>query len=129
MSIDFKNELASPTTLGIALPAPASSLSFSADGKRLAVSSRNGELQIWSLDNNQMINRIITGPNPVIGLRWSQDNQQITAATGGSNPALNIYASQAVQRSLNVGLTPGTVPKSPAMPSLQSYPVGWLELL
>jgi WD40 repeat protein len=128
LSIDFKNGLASPTALGMALSAPASSLSFSADGKRLAVSSQNGEIQLWSLDNNQMINRIITGSNPIIGLRWSQDNQQITAATGGSNPALNIYATQPVQRSLKVALVPRNGTKVTGNAQLTELPGGLVRV-
>jgi WD40 repeat protein len=128
LSIDFNNGLASPTALGIALSAPTSSLSFNADGKRLAVSSQNGEIQLWSLDNNQMINRIITGPDPIIGLRWSQDNQQITAATGGSHPVLNTYATQPVQRSLKVALTPRNGTKVTGNAQLTELPGGLVRV-
>lgn len=106
LSIDFKSKLASATAVGQTLSAPAGGLTFSADGKRLAVSSQNGELQIWSFDNNLLLNRISTGPNPIIGLHWSQNNQQITVATGGGSPALNIFATQPTTRSLKVVLNP-----------------------
>lgn len=106
LAIDLRNKLALPTTVGQALTAPVSGLNISADSKRLAVSSQNGELQVWSLENNQLLNRLSTGSNPVIGLHWSQDDQQITVATGGGSPALNTFSGQPNSGSLKVGLNP-----------------------
>lgn len=106
LSVDLKNKLALPTAVSQSLAAPASGLSISQDGKRLAVSSQNGELQIWSLENNQMVSRFKITANPVIGLNWSQDNRQITVATGGNSPALNTYPSQPTERNLTVAINP-----------------------
>lgn len=105
LSIDLKNNLASPVLAAQPLANPASGLAVSSDSKRLAVSSQKGELLIWSLENNQQLGRFNTGSNPVVGLHWTQDGQQVTAATGGSSPALTNYSLQAAARSANITLT------------------------
>ncbi len=68
--------------------APISLLAVSADGKRLAVGSQNGDMELWSLENNQRLSGFSTGNTPIIGLRWSADNKQLTVGTGGAQPAL-----------------------------------------
>jgi serine/threonine protein kinase/WD40 repeat protein len=75
------------------LTAAVSALTLSADSKRLAVGSQNGDVTFWALDDNKRIFQFSSGKNPVIGLRWQADNQQIQVASGGSQPALATFST------------------------------------
>ena len=105
-AVDLSKKVATNALTGQSLDAPASNLSISADGKRLAISTQKGDLQLWSLENNTILTRSSIGNNPVIGLHWSQDDQKITIATGGSSPALNTVAAQQSARSATITLAP-----------------------
>ncbi len=71
--------------------APVSSLGISSDGKRLAVGTQNGEVQLWSLENYKSSQQFNGEVTPVIGLHWNSDNSQITVANGGTLPMLTNY--------------------------------------
>ena len=89
---------------------PVTSLTISADGKRLAVGSQNGDIELWSLEDNKRIQSFNSGTNSVIGLHWSQDNAQITVASAGSQPGLSVFNATptiaATGSSLKVTLKP-----------------------
>lgn len=129
LEIDLKNNLASPSLAQQPLPAPATGLAVSTDNKRLAVSVQGGDLQAWSLENNQQLGRFNTGANQVIGLRWSLNGQQVTAATGGSSPALTNFALQTASRSSNVTLTARNGTKVTGTSVLTELPGGMVRVV
>lgn len=129
LNIDLSKKIASDTPAGGSLPAPATSLSVSPDGKRLAISSKTGELQLWSLGSNAILTRSGIGTNPVIGLHWSQDDQKITIATGGSNPALNTVAVQQTSRTSTVTLTAQNGTKVSGTATLTEVPGGTVRVV
>jgi serine/threonine protein kinase len=71
--------------------ARATSLTISSDGTRLAVGNLSGAVELWSLENNKQLRTFSSGPNNVIGLRWSEDNSKITVVSGGAQPQLSLY--------------------------------------
>ncbi len=101
---------ASSPTVSQALKSAVSAVTISSDGKRLAVGSQAGDVELWSLENKQRI-RTLSGTVAVIGLLWSQDTQRITLATGGPQPGLTTFAvnpstSAATNASLKVNINP-----------------------
>jgi WD40 repeat protein len=124
LAIDLSKKVATNALTPQSLDAPTSSLNVSADGKRLAVSTQKGDLQLWSLENNSILTRSSIGTNPVIGLHWSQDDQKITIATGGGSPALNTVAAQQTARSTTITLTPQNGTKVTGTALLTEIPGG-----
>lgn len=124
LAIDLSKKVATNALTAQSLTAPVSSLGISADGKRLAVSTEKGDLQLWSLENNVILTRSSIGTNPVIGLHWSQDDQKITIATGGGSPALNTVAAQQTARSTTINLTPQNGTKVSGTALLTEIPGG-----
>jgi WD40 repeat protein len=129
MAVDLAKKVASNTPAGQTLAAPASNLGVSADGKRLAITSQNGDLQLWSLENNAILTRSTIGTNPVIGLHWSQDDQKVTIATGGSNPALNTVPAQQSARSTTITLTAQNGTKVSGSALLAELPGGSVRIV
>jgi tetratricopeptide (TPR) repeat protein len=67
------------------------SVAASPDGKRLALGSQTGQVELWSLQDKKLISRFSTNLVPITGLHWNQLGQEISVAGGGDKPILNSY--------------------------------------
>lgn len=79
----------SPVSLPIKIE--INSLAVSPDGKRLALGSPTGQVELWSLEDNRLISSFSSRPVPVVGLHWSPTSQEILVAGGGDKPFLASY--------------------------------------
>jgi WD40 repeat protein len=91
-TLSFTNSsIPSPTSLALPVNIQVNSLAVSPDGKRLALGSPTGEVELWSLEDNRLISRFSSRPVPVVGLHWSLNGQEILVAGGGDQPFLASY--------------------------------------
>lgn len=69
-------------------------LVLSPDGKRLAVGSPTGQVELWSFDDKKLISQFSVSaqePAPVVGLHWDQNSQEVSVISGGAKPFLAVY--------------------------------------
>jgi WD40 repeat protein len=91
-TLSFSNDsISSPSSLALPLNIQVNSLAVSPDGKRLALGSPTGQVELWSLEDNRLISRFSSHPVPVIGLHWSLTGQANLVAGGGDKPFLASY--------------------------------------
>lgn len=95
------------TPVNQTIKAPVSTLMLNAGGKQLAVGNQNGDVEIWSLDENKVITQFSSGTAPVIGLHWVTGKDQLTVASGGSQPGLVTYpVTAAATANIKVNILP-----------------------
>jgi hypothetical protein len=105
--INIANGFVVGTPVNQTIKAPVSTLMLNADGKQLAVGNQNGDVEIWSLDENKVITQFSSGTAPVIGLHWVAGKDQLTVASGGSQPGLVTYpVASAPTASIKVNILP-----------------------
>lgn len=115
--LDLSASGAVATASAQAVTAPVSTFAISSDGKVLAAGSQNGEVQLWGLEDNKQIGQFSTGKNPIIGLRWTAQNQQIEVMSGGSQPVLAAFS-----KNIPPPPTPAPVPTAVPTPTVVATP-------
>lgn len=91
-SLDTTYTLIADAVISQAVTAPVSAMTINSGGTRLAIGNSNGEVQVWSLENNRRVSQFDSSIPSIIGLRWSQDSRQITVGGGGNLPGLATFA-------------------------------------
>jgi regulator of sirC expression with transglutaminase-like and TPR domain len=91
-TLSFTNgSIARLSSLALPVNIQINSLAVSPDGKRLALGSPTGQVELWSLEDNRLISRFSSRPVPVIGLHWNLNGKEILVAGGGDKPFLADY--------------------------------------
>jgi WD40 repeat protein len=71
------------------MPAPATALAFSADGKRLATGDEQGKITLWPVSEHGLLEYIQAGRLPIQSLAFSPDSRRLAAGDLGS--MINIW--------------------------------------